>query len=85
MMSIREHGRTPVWGCVLIGGKSSRMGTPKHLLETAGRTWIERTVAVLRGRVEQVVIAGAGALPAALAEMIRVDDEIGRASSRERV
>ncbi|ADW18912.1 Glutamate dehydrogenase (NADP(+)) [Desulfobulbus propionicus DSM 2032] len=79
MMSIREHGRTPVWGCVLIGGKSSRMGTPKHLLETAGRTWIERTVAVLRGRVEQVVIAGAGALPAALAEMIRVDDVPGLA------
>jgi len=25
--------QTPVWACVLIGGRSSRMGRPKHLLE----------------------------------------------------
>ena len=28
--------RTPVWGCVLIGGRSSRMGRPKHLLVGRG-------------------------------------------------
>ncbi|MHC4563917.1 MAG: molybdopterin-guanine dinucleotide biosynthesis protein B, partial [Planctomycetota bacterium] len=27
----------PVYGCVLIGGKSARMGRPKHLLQDNGR------------------------------------------------
>jgi len=65
---------TPVWGCVLIGGKSRRMGEPKHLLEQNGHTWIERTVAMLRQKVEQVVIAGSGELPASLADVVRLDD-----------
>jgi molybdopterin-guanine dinucleotide biosynthesis protein A len=71
-----EHRLTadPVWGCVLIGGKSRRMGYPKHLLEEDGCTWIERTVAILRPRVEEVVIAGSGYLPASLAGVLRVDD-----------
>lgn len=64
----------PVWGCVLIGGKSSRMGHPKHLLTQDGLTWIERTIALLRSRVEQVVIAGAGALPVSLNTVRRLDD-----------
>ena len=64
----------PVWACVLIGGKSRRMGNPKHLLEQDGLTWIERTVSLLRPRVEQVVIAGAGYVPASLAGVRRVDD-----------
>lgn len=71
-----EHRLTanPVWGCVLIGGKSRRMGYPKHLLEEDGCTWIERTVTILRPRVEEVVIAGSGHLPASLAGVLRVDD-----------
>lgn len=68
---------TPVWGCVLIGGKSSRMGRPKHLLYRENRTWVEQTVALLRLRTEQVVIAGAGALPPSLAGMPRLDDVPG--------
>lgn len=50
------------------------MGTPKHLIEQNGRTWIERTVAMLRQTVSQVVIAGAGDLPASLVDTVRVDD-----------
>jgi len=50
------------------------MGHPKHLLERDGLTWIERTVALLRPRVEQVVIAGAGVLPASLNTVRRLDD-----------
>jgi molybdopterin-guanine dinucleotide biosynthesis protein A len=71
----REGGA--VWGCVLIGGKSRRMGRPKHLLHRQGRTWIERTVAILRPRVERVVIAGAGDLPPSLAGEMRVEDVAG--------
>ena len=67
----------PVWGCVLIGGKSRRMGQPKHLLHQDGQTWIERTVALLRSRVEQVVVAGSGHLPASLAGVRRVGDVAG--------
>jgi molybdopterin-guanine dinucleotide biosynthesis protein A len=66
-----------VWGCVLIGGKSRRMGRPKHLLHMEGRTWIERTVAILRSRLERVVIAGAGDLPPSLAGELRVEDVAG--------
>jgi molybdopterin-guanine dinucleotide biosynthesis protein A len=67
----------PVWGCVLIGGKSRRMGQPKHLLQQDGRTWVERTVSILRPRVAQVIIAGGGYLPASLAADRRVDDVPG--------
>ena len=66
--------RTPVYGCVLIGGASRRMGRPKHLLQSGGRTWIERTVKVLRPAVEHLVVVGAGELPDALAGVTRLPD-----------
>ena len=65
---------SPVWGCVLVGGKSSRMGWPKHLLQRDGQTWIERTITLLRLRTEQVIIAGTGSLPPVLAGVPCVDD-----------
>ena len=69
--------RTPVYGCVLIGGRSSRMGAPKHLMESGERTWLERTVEVLRPAVEHIVIVGAGELPDALAGVTRLPDAPG--------
>lgn len=77
MIGEQPYATEPVWGCVLIGGKSRRMGQPKHLLEEQGGTWVERTVTVLQTRVEQVVIAGQGRLPASLAGMRRVADAGG--------
>jgi molybdopterin-guanine dinucleotide biosynthesis protein A len=77
MIPESPEAATPVWGCVLIGGRSSRMGTPKHLIEQEGRTWIERTVALLRPEVSQVVIAGGGELPPALDRGLRVADVAG--------
>ncbi len=78
---IREDSKAavPVWGCVLIGGRSRRMGVPKHLLDQNGVTWIERTVAMLQRKVAQVVISGCGDLPASLADLPRVDDVPGLA------
>lgn len=64
MMSYEQY--SPVWGCVLIGGKSSRMGRPKHLLLHEGRTWLERAVEKLSPVVEQVVLSGSGLIPEAL-------------------
>lgn len=77
MSETRQPG--PVWGCVLIGGRSRRMGQPKHLLAPDGRPWIEQTVARLRQEVAEVVIAGAGLLPPSLAEVVRVADVDGLA------
>lgn len=65
---------TPVFGCVLIGGKSVRMGAPKHLLTGGGRTWLERTVELLDDCCETVVISGAGDVPASLADRVQLPD-----------
>lgn len=69
----------PIWGCVLVGGKSRRMGRAKHLIRHLGKTWVERTVEVLQHQVENVVISGAGQLPDSLVEMDRVADIEGLA------
>ena len=68
-----EH--TPLWGCVLIGGKSSRMGSPKHLLAgAAGTSWLEQTLGLLSSQVSRVVISGAGDIPPQIGQFARVDD-----------
>lgn len=72
-----EDKISPVWGCVLIGGKSRRMGRPKHLLEQDGQTWIERSVNLLSTITEQVVIAGSGEVPGSLTTVPRVVDVPG--------
>lgn len=51
-------------GGILIGGKSRRMGAAKHLLQRGGRTQLERTAGLLAPLVEEVVVLGAGELPA---------------------
>lgn len=67
--------RTPVWACVLIGGKSSRMGRPKHLIAgPAGRTWLEETIELLRPLVDGLVVSGGGLLPEPVADTIRLAD-----------
>ena len=66
---------TPVWGCVLIGGKSSRMGSPKHLITgTAGTSWLEQSLDLLCSQVSRVVISGAGEIPQGIGQFPRVDD-----------
>ncbi|WP_457576086.1 molybdenum cofactor guanylyltransferase [Desulfomarina sp.] len=70
--------RIPLWACVLIGGKSSRMGRPKHLLPGPdGRSWLERTVETLRPFVTDIIISGAGEVPKGLSTLRRLPDAIG--------
>ena len=64
----------PLYGCVLIGGKSVRMGRPKHLIETDGKTWLARTIEYMEQTVSQVAISGAGDLPGELANYPRLPD-----------
>ena len=69
------QSQTPVWACILIGGKSSRMGRPKHLIEDGnGITWLERTIGVLGPLVDGLVVSGAGMLPERLIGMVRLAD-----------
>lgn len=66
--------QTPVYGCVLIGGKSTRMGQPKHLLEQQGRSWLEHTLAQVEQVVERVVIVGQGDIPGHLSHYAHLPD-----------
>ncbi len=66
--------KTPVWGCVLIGGKSNRMGTPKHLINSQDTTWLEATVNKLKENVDEVVISGQGQVPESLKNYVRLPD-----------
>ena len=69
--------KPPVYGCVLIGGSSSRMGKPKHLLPDNDRTWLERTVGILREVTADVVVVGAGDIPKKLINTARLPDVPG--------
>ncbi len=70
--------QTPIWGCILIGGRSSRMGRPKHLIEDENkRTWLERTTDIRRPLVDGLVVSGAGLLPEKLGDMVRLADVPG--------
>jgi len=66
--------RPPVYGCVLIGGASRRMGRPKHLLRTDGKTWLQGAADALAAVADRVAVAGGGVLPAAMAEVTRLPD-----------
>ncbi len=72
-----QWAKTPVLGCVLVGGKSSRMGSPKHLILETGNTWLERIVELLSCITGQVVIAGDGSVPDSLKYIPRLPDSTG--------
>lgn len=70
--------RTPLYGAVLIGGASTRMGRPKHLIKrTDGCSWLEHLISLLEPLVIEAVVSGAGELPDSLRGVERVDDLAG--------
>lgn len=71
-----EHARKiPTWACILIGGKSSRMGQPKHLIRTdTGQTWLEKIVETVRSHVAGLVVAGGGSLPDSVSNIVQLQD-----------
>jgi molybdenum cofactor guanylyltransferase len=70
----RAWRSVPVCAGVLIGGRSTRMGSPKHLLQAGGRSWLEQTVEQLVGVAAETVLLGPGEVPAALAGLRRLAD-----------
>lgn len=68
---------TSVLGGVLIGGCSRRMGHPKQLLDIGGATMVERIVSVMEAEVDDVVLSGAGPVPAAIDGLPRISDADG--------
>jgi molybdopterin-guanine dinucleotide biosynthesis protein A len=78
-LTSKQWEQTPVWGCILIGGKSSRMGRPKHLIQEDEKTWLEQAVEILSPHVEQVVLSGSGEVPASLTSLAQVPDAPGLA------
>jgi molybdopterin-guanine dinucleotide biosynthesis protein MobB len=69
----------PTYGVVLVGGRSSRMGQPKALLELDGATVLERVVSALAAHAERVLLAGDGPVPERLLDLPRLPDVPGLA------
>lgn len=72
------QSREPLYGLILIGGRSSRMGRPKHLIcFENGETWLERNVKMLSPFVDRVFLSGGGDIPTALEYFERITDAEG--------
>ena len=56
----------PVCAGILFGGRSQRMGQPKHLLRVGNSTWLEHIAATLRPFIPQLVLLGTGEIPPGL-------------------
>jgi len=69
----------PIYGGLLIGGGSIRMGRPKQMMEHRGRTFAEIVHDALAPHTGRVVLLGAGPVPAALAGLERLPDPPGLA------
>lgn len=73
-----ERHSNKLSGLILIGGKSSRMGHPKHLIRfNNGETWLERNTRVLGSFVQQVCFSGGGDIPDSLQAFERIADAEG--------
>lgn len=68
----------PLFGGILIGGGSRRMGAAKALLEWEGETFVERIARAVSAVVPELFLFGAGLkMPAALAQHAVVPDSGG--------
>jgi len=68
-----------IYGAVLVGGASRRMGRPKQLVVHGGVTLLERAVGALEGPVERTVLAGSGPVPGPLESLPQILDPPGLA------
>jgi molybdenum cofactor guanylyltransferase len=64
-------------GIILAGGRSTRMGTDKALLEIDGETMLARTARILSMVVSEVVIVGRTTLPPGMDKVTAIPDAYG--------
>ena len=64
----------PVCAGILIGGQSTRMGRPKHLIRHEGHTWLEWTIAKVRPFVSDIALLGSGEVPRKLDGVVALPD-----------
>jgi glutamate dehydrogenase (NADP+)/cyclic pyranopterin phosphate synthase/molybdopterin-guanine dinucleotide biosynthesis protein A len=75
MKVITKKTSGAIRACLLIGGRSSRMGHPKHLIRGKnGQTWVEHTVELLSPFVDEVVLSGKGDVPDTVSHLHRIPD-----------
>ncbi len=73
--SSSQYWQKPLRACLLIGGRSSRMGHPKHLIKGKnGLTWVENTVQLLQPLTRDIVLSGVGTVPDSLQSLQRISD-----------
>ena len=65
-------------GVILVGGRSSRMGRDKALMEFEGRTLLDRTIQLLRPHVREVLVIGDPAKYAPAHATVRPDGQPGK-------
>ena len=70
----KHHSALPLNAGLLIGGKSSRMGTPKSLLKIKGKTLAARSFDTLSSVTKNTVLLGSGELPKSLLSADRLSD-----------
>lgn len=68
------HAERVIHAGLLIGGKSTRMGTPKALLKIKGRTLAVQSFRILSSVAEQAVLIGSGPIPRGLKHADRLTD-----------
>ncbi|MGE5233926.1 MAG: molybdenum cofactor guanylyltransferase [Acidobacteriota bacterium] len=72
-----SRAEPPLFGGLLVGGRSRRMGRSKQLLRLGASTLLERAAAALEPAVDELVLLGAGEVPPALSGLRRIADASG--------
>lgn len=72
----RAWASIPLRAGVLIGGSSTRMGRPKHLLPRGADTLLDSTIATLAGVAGEVVLLGGSVLPDSCQGVPRLCDPV---------
>jgi molybdopterin-guanine dinucleotide biosynthesis protein A len=70
----RAWKEAPIFGGVLIGGRSERMGQPKQTIEWKGRSFARIAANALTPQTERVLLLGDGPLPSDCVDILRLPD-----------
>ena len=66
----------PVWAGILFGGKSSRMGKPKQMMQIDNQNWLEKTIESVSEFADGIALLGPGQIPKSVSTDIPVIPDI---------